>query len=67
MRVVDFAEMLKESINEKINECRSDIDESHKPIYNDSLLIEIRALEWARGQTIDLVNRERNVSNNQRR
>jgi hypothetical protein len=39
MRVVDFAEMLKELINEKINECRNDIHESHNPVYNNSLLI----------------------------
>jgi hypothetical protein len=46
MRIVDFAEMLKESINEKINQCRGDMHESHNPIYNDSLLNEIQALEW---------------------
>jgi hypothetical protein len=33
--------MLGESVDEKINESRSDIHESHNPIYNDSLLIEI--------------------------
>jgi hypothetical protein len=59
MRVVDFAEMLRESINDKINECRSDIYESHNPIYNDSLLMEIRALEWVLGQINDLENKER--------
>jgi hypothetical protein len=50
MTIVHFAEMLRDSINEKINECRSDIHESHNPIYNDSLLIEIRTLEWVQGQ-----------------
>jgi hypothetical protein len=59
MRVVDFAELLRESINEKINECRNDIHESHNQIYNNSILIEIRALEWARAQITDLVNKER--------
>jgi hypothetical protein len=54
--IVDFAEMLRESINEKINRCRGDIDESHNPVYNDSLLIEIQALEWVQGQIQDLVN-----------
>jgi hypothetical protein len=46
MRVVDFAAMLRESINEKINRCRGDMHESHNLIYNDSLLSEIHALEW---------------------
>jgi hypothetical protein len=50
MRVVDFAEMLRESINDKINECRNNMHESHNPVYNDSLLIEIQALEWVQGQ-----------------
>jgi hypothetical protein len=54
--IVDFAEMLRESINEKINRCRGDIHESHNPVYNDSLLIELQALEWAQGQIQDLVN-----------
>jgi hypothetical protein len=55
MRIVDFAETLIELINEKINECRSDIHESHNPVYNDSLLIEIRTLEWVQAQIQDLV------------
>jgi hypothetical protein len=59
MTIVHFAEMLRELINEKINECRNDIHESHNPIYNDSLLIEIRTLEWVQGQISDLVNKER--------
>jgi hypothetical protein len=59
MTIVHFAEMLRDSINEKINECRNDIHESHNPIYNDSLLIEIRTLEWVQGQISDLVNKER--------
>jgi hypothetical protein len=54
--VVDFAQMLRESINEKINRCRDDIHESHNPVYDDSLLIKIQALEWVQGQIQDLVN-----------
>jgi hypothetical protein len=59
MRVVDFAEMLRESINEKINRCRDDMHESHNPVYNDGLLNEIQALEWVQGQIQDLVNNKR--------
>jgi hypothetical protein len=60
MRVVDFAEMLRESINEKITRCRGDMNESHNPVYNDSLLIEIQALEWVQERIQDLViNKER--------
>jgi hypothetical protein len=55
MRVVDFAEILRESVNEKINQCRGNIHESHNPIYNNSLLIEIQALEWVQGQIQNLV------------
>jgi hypothetical protein len=50
MRIVDFAEILRESVNEKINQCRGDIHESHNPIYNNSLLIEIQMLEWVLSQ-----------------
>jgi hypothetical protein len=50
MRVVDFAQMVRESVNEKIKDCRSNMHESHNPIYNDSLLVEIKALEWVQGQ-----------------
>jgi hypothetical protein len=55
MRIVDFAGILRESINEKINQCIGDMHESHNPIYNDSLLNEIQALEWVQGQIQDLV------------
>jgi hypothetical protein len=66
MRIVEFAEMVRES-NEKINRCRDDMHESHNPIYNDSLLIEIQALEWVQGQIQDLVNnRVRNEKMGQR-
>lgn len=56
MRIVDFAKMLTESINDKINQSRDEMHESHNPIYNQSLLIEIQALEWAQLQIQHLVN-----------
>jgi hypothetical protein len=56
MRIVDFAKMLTDSINDKINQSRGEMHESHNPIYNQSLLIEIQALEWIRRQIGDLVN-----------
>jgi hypothetical protein len=54
--IVDFAEILRESINENINQCRGDIHESHNPIYNESLLVEIQVLECVQGQIQNLVN-----------
>jgi hypothetical protein len=54
MRVVDFAEILRGTIDEKIKECRNDIHEAHNPVYNDSLLIEIQTLEWVQGRIQDL-------------
>jgi hypothetical protein len=59
--IVDFAEMLRESINEKINRCRGDIHESHNLVYNDSLLIEIRTLEWVLAQINQLENKTLSV------
>jgi hypothetical protein len=60
MRIVDFAKMLTESINDKINQSRGEMHESHNPIYNQSLLIEIQALEWVQKQIQYLViNKER--------
>jgi hypothetical protein len=48
MRIVDFADMLQTSINEKIKVCQGEIHE------------EIEALEWVQGQIQDLVvNNER--------
>jgi hypothetical protein len=55
MGIVGFAEILRESVNEKINQCRGDIHESHNPIYNESLLVEIQTLEWVQGQIQNLV------------
>jgi hypothetical protein len=57
--VVDFAEMLRELLEDKINQCRGDIHESHNPIYNDSLLNEIQALKWVQAQIQHLVNNKR--------
>ena len=60
MRIVEFADMLQGSINEKINECKDSIHKLHNPICNKSLEVEIEALEWAQGQIQDLViNNER--------
>jgi hypothetical protein len=60
MRIVDFAEMLQGSINDKIKQSRGDIHESHNPIYNKSLEVEIDALQWVQGQIQHLViNNER--------
>jgi hypothetical protein len=60
MRVVDFADMLQGSINEKIKECKDSIHKLHNPIYNKSLEVEIEALEWVKGQVQHLViNNER--------
>jgi hypothetical protein len=60
MKIVDFADMLQGSINEKIKECKDSIHKLHNPIYNKSLEVEIEVLEWAQGQIQDLViNNER--------
>ena len=60
MRVIDFADMLQGSINEKIKECKDSIHEAHNPIYNKSLEVEIEVLEWVQGQLQHLViNNER--------
>ena len=55
MKVADFAQILRQSINEKINQSRGDMHETHNPIYNQSLLIEIQALEWVQLQIRHLV------------
>jgi hypothetical protein len=60
MRIVDFADMLQRSINEKIKECKDSIHKLHNPIYNKSLEVEIDTLEWAQGKIQHLViNNER--------
>jgi hypothetical protein len=55
MRIVDFADMLQGSINEKIKECKDSIHKLHSPIYNKSLEVEIEALEWVQGRIQHLV------------
>ena len=60
MRIIDFTKMLTETINDRINQSRGEMHESHNPIYNQSLLIEIQALEWVQKQIQYLViNKER--------
>jgi hypothetical protein len=55
MRIVDFADVLQTSINEKIKECKDSIHKLHNPIYNKSLEVEIDTLEWVQGQLQHLV------------
>ena len=55
MRIVEFAEMLQGSINEKIKDCKDSIHQAHNPIYNKSLEVEIDTLEWVQGQLQRLV------------
>ncbi len=43
---LDFAKMLQDSIDDKINQSREEMQEYHNPIFNQSLSIEIQALEW---------------------
>jgi hypothetical protein len=50
MRIVDFADMLQGSIDEKIKECKDSIHKLHNPIYNQSLEVEIETLEWVHRQ-----------------
>ena len=60
MRIIDFAEMLQGSVNEKIKDCKDSIHEAHNPISNNSLEVEIEALQWVQGQIQHLVtNNER--------
>jgi hypothetical protein len=55
MRIVEFAKVLTDSINNKINQSRGEMHETHNPIFNQSLLIEIQALEWVQLQIEHLV------------
>ena len=61
MRIVDFAEMLQGSINEKIKNCRESIYHAHNPIYNQSLEVEIEALQWVQGQIQHLVKADTKI------
>jgi hypothetical protein len=42
----DFAKILEDSKDDKIKQSREEMQEYHNPIFNQSLLIEIEALEW---------------------
>ena len=53
---INFAKMLEDSIDDKINQSREEMHETHNPIFNQSLLIEIQALEWVQLQIEHLVN-----------
>jgi hypothetical protein len=46
MEIVDFVEMLRDSVEEKLNQCRGYMHESHNPVYNDNLVVEIQALVY---------------------
>jgi hypothetical protein len=54
MRIIDFADMLQGSIKE----CKWSTHQAHNPIYNQSLEVEIEALEWVKGQHL-VINNER--------
>jgi hypothetical protein len=51
----DF-KILEDSIDDKIKQSREEMQEYHNPIFNQSLLIEIEALEWVQLQIEHLVN-----------
>jgi hypothetical protein len=59
MRVVDFVNTLRQLVEEKINECKGEIHESHNPVYNNSMLVDIQTLEWVLGQINYLENKEK--------
>jgi hypothetical protein len=52
----DFAKMLEDSIDDKINQSREEMQEYHNPIFNQSLSIEIEVLEWVQLQIEHLLN-----------
>jgi hypothetical protein len=51
MKVVDFAEKIRDLINEKINKCRNNIHESNNHVDKDMFMIKIQVLEWVQGRT----------------
>jgi hypothetical protein len=55
MKVVDFAEKLRDLINEKINKCRNNIHESNNHVDKDMFMIKIQVLEWVQGRTQDII------------
>jgi len=52
--------MLRNSIEEKIKECKWSIHETHNPIYNQSLAVEIESLEWVQEQLKHMVPKNTN-------
>jgi hypothetical protein len=59
MRVVDFVNTLRQLVEEKINQRKGNIHESHNPLYNNSMLVDIQTLEWVLGRINYLENKER--------
>ena len=56
MRGVDFAEMLRESVEAKINKCRRQMRlESTISIEEDRLQAQIMALQWVQGRIQDII------------
>jgi hypothetical protein len=53
--VVDFAEMLRALLEDKINECGSDIHESNIRAETDKIMVKIQALEWVQGRIQDII------------
>ena len=53
--IIDFAEMLRESLEAKINEFRLDMRGSYSLKEADMLMIRIEALEWVQDTIQDLV------------
>jgi hypothetical protein len=59
MSTLDRVKILKESINDKINQSRNDMHESHNPVYNDKIWIEIETVEWVLGRINQLEDKKR--------
>ena len=52
--IIDFAEMLRESLEAKINEFRLDMRGSYSLKEAGMLMIKIQVLEWIQGRIQDL-------------
>jgi hypothetical protein len=55
MRAVELAEMLRETVEAKINKCRRDIRDSTIPMEADRILAQIMALQWVQGRIQDII------------
>jgi hypothetical protein len=56
MRGVDFAEMLREIVEAKINKCRSQLRLGYTiPIEEERLEAQIMALQWVQGRIQDII------------